>query len=125
MEQTLFPEQALQNSPKNPILSGMQVQILFGQNLKRCRRRSHLKQWELAQKIGVSESTIHNMEAGSAFVSDELLEQIVTVLGILPEELFYSGEQTTPEEVHADVVKKVLSSHLRFAERVIQEGIAL
>lgn len=101
----------------------MELLELFGHNLKRCRRRADITQAELARLIGISESAVHNIEAGTLFVSDEILERITAVLCILPEELFYSGEETTREAIHADIVKKVLETHFKHAERIITDGV--
>lgn len=101
----------------------MELLELFGHNLKRCRKRADITQAELARKIGISESAVYNIEAGSLFVSDEILEKITAVLRILPEELFYSGEETTREAIHADIVKKVLDTHFKHAERIITDGV--
>jgi transcriptional regulator with XRE-family HTH domain len=103
----------------------MDVQELFGQNLKRCRKRAGITQRALSVKIGLSESAVWNMEAGTLFASDEILDHITTALGILPEELFYTGTEHAPEAVHADVVKKVAATHIKYAARLIEEGIGV
>jgi transcriptional regulator with XRE-family HTH domain len=95
----------------------MNVQHLFGANLKRCRQRANLSQIELASRLGITPSAVFNIEAGTRFVSEELLQHLIDTLHILPEELFYSGPEQSAQAIHADVLKKVIASHLDAAGR--------
>jgi transcriptional regulator with XRE-family HTH domain len=101
----------------------MDVQLLFGQNLKRCRTRQHMSRLELARRISVTASSVYNMETGLRFVSDTLLQRITDTLGILPEELFYTGTAADSAAIHAEVVKQVVATHLHLAARSLTAAI--
>lgn len=64
------------------------VRTLLARNMKRCRGILHLTQEQLAERVGVSPTTIGKIESQKRFASPETLDRIAAALEIHPSELF-------------------------------------
>jgi transcriptional regulator with XRE-family HTH domain len=85
----------------------------FGQRLRRARRRAHLTQEQLGRRVGLSRTSITNMEKGAQHVSLHHLFDFAQALGVPPHELL-------PEEpVSADAAR--LPSRIKGALRRLDE----
>lgn len=64
------------------------VRTLLARNMKRCRGILHLTQEQLAERVGVSPTTIGKIESVMRFPSPETLDRIAAALEIHPSDLF-------------------------------------
>ena len=55
--------------------------------LKLARLESGLRQWDVARRVGVSESQLSKIETGRIIPDASVIERIAAVLDVLPEEL--------------------------------------
>lgn len=62
---------------------------------------------QLAERVGISTNALSLVETGVGFVTAETLEKIITVLNILPEQLFTFGDSDNTEKLYNDVLKKI------------------
>lgn len=58
--------------------------MTIGNNVRLLRKRSGLSQAELAQKVGVWQTQISQIESGAANPSLDLLQRIAQTLGVTP-----------------------------------------
>ena len=61
--------------------------ISLGQTISTSRRAKGLQQWELAEMIGIEQTTLSRIEAGQVMPTMTTLEKISTILDIPPDEL--------------------------------------
>ena len=57
-------------------MNGLEIQGRLGRNVRRLRKERHLTQFQLAEKAGVSEDTIKNIELCRCWVSEKTLAQL-------------------------------------------------
>jgi transcriptional regulator with XRE-family HTH domain len=60
----------------------MDVKLIFGGNLKYYRKKRHLSQEELAEKVDISSKHLSGIERGMNFASPGLLEKISQALEV-------------------------------------------
>lgn len=65
---------------------------LVGRNIKQARKKRHLKQKELAELIGYTESSISKYEQGLIEIPNSVIEMIAKVLQVSPLQLLGSEE---------------------------------
>ena len=75
---------------------------IFGGVIKAWRFRADMSQKELAQKAGLSESTVGAIERGERRLSDENFVKICIGLGMTVDEIFDSGSH-----IHLDVLLQI------------------
>lgn len=68
------------------------VQAVFAGNVKRRRESLAMTQRELAQKSGMSQGYLAEIETGKKFPSAESIERLCTALEVRPFELFVEAE---------------------------------
>jgi transcriptional regulator with XRE-family HTH domain len=73
---------------------------IFGGVIKAWRLRADFSQKELAEKSGLSESTVGAIERGERRLSDENFVKICIGLGMTVEEIFNSGYHAQLEVLH-------------------------
>ena len=71
-----------------------EYQKYFIENMKYYRKKNGITQAELAEKCNVSNGTIGNIETGITKPSFDLIIELSIALGISPEDLFHTKEQT-------------------------------
>ena len=83
----------------------------LGENIKKFRISSNLKQEELAQKLGKSKNVISNWERGDNKPDADMIEKMCKIFQIEPNQMYgwdtapetiavhFSGEEFTPEEL--------------------------
>lgn len=72
------------------------------QNLKQYRKRCGLTQLKLAEKLGVSRTTVTMWETQSSEPDNEMLVKIAEILQTTVDELLGVSKQAAPEKVYAD-----------------------
>lgn len=74
-----------------------------GQNIRGLRRAKKIRQWQLAEAVGVSESSVRMWEKGQRVPSEAQLRRVAEALGTVPEELRDAEAQTA-----ADLLRSLL-----------------
>jgi transcriptional regulator with XRE-family HTH domain len=69
------------------------LQKRVGDNIKHARTRLRFSQQHLAELVGLSLSSIREIEKGSRFPTADNLERFSIALGLKPYKLFYDKEQ--------------------------------
>ena len=66
----------------------MDIRHVFGESLKRARKKAGFSQEHLAEIVGVEWKHISRLECGERFTSAETLEAIIDALQVEPAQLF-------------------------------------
>ena len=66
--------------------------MTIGKNIKKYRKAAGLKQWELAERIGVSEYAIYHYEVGACSLPIDLLKPMAKALGVTVEAILEEEE---------------------------------
>ena len=80
----------------------METKVLFGLNLKRFRKKKHLSQEQLSEKVNISVKHLSKIERGLTFVSADLIDKLSFYLEISIARLFC----TESENIYDDNVFK-------------------
>ena len=68
------------------------VSSLLGENVQKYRKQKNLSQNELAEKIGVSQKHLSDIETGTKFASAPIIEKLSKELGVSVADLFGGTE---------------------------------
>ena len=91
--------------------------MTFGQAVSKLRKERKLKQSELAQKLGVTQSMVAKWEGEQARPRQQTLEQLAKVLGVSQEDLLKFGtEQTLLEAQAKPALRELLTQLPQLAE---------
>jgi len=74
------------------------IKAVLGANIKHYRRKLHLSQEQLAEKLEITPKHLSTIETGATFVSAELLEKISRQLLVSASTLFYSVEELSTDD---------------------------
>lgn len=90
-------------------------QRCFIENMKFYRNKKGISQAELAEACDVANGTIGNIECGLTKPSFDLILQIADHLGVKPESLFYSAEDSKiskeiPDKFSKEQLKRIRSA---------------
>ena len=99
---------------------------LFGKRVKERRKKNNLTQEQLAEKIGVYQKQIGNIETGVCFTTFQTLEKLAQVFNVEIEELFKISHLNTREEIINNINKMLQNAkdtELSVIQRVIQSII--
>ena len=99
---------------------------LFGKRVKELRKKNNLTQEQLAEKIGVYQKQIGNIETGVCFTTFQTLEKLAQVFNVEIEELFKISHLNTREEIINNINKMLQNAkdtELSVIQRVIQSII--
>ncbi|NLB69547.1 MAG: helix-turn-helix domain-containing protein [Lentisphaerae bacterium] len=81
-----------------------QNKIRIGKNIRLLRRRAHLSQGELAEKLGIRQSPLSNLERGKHLPSTQVLLKIAEVFGVTVDQILSSGYLITGSQGKASNV---------------------
>lgn len=74
----------------------------LAENIKKYRKKEGLTQVELAEKLDISKHSIISYEKGSTFPASDILEKMLELFKITPNQLFYplsnNGKELTDKE---------------------------
>ena len=90
----------------------MNIKVLFGTNLKLYRKKRHLSQEQLAEKVDISAKHLSKIERGVTFVSAELLEKLSDTLGISVAQLFCNKDENINESINGNINEKIYYDNL-------------
>ncbi len=99
---------------------------LFGKRVKELRKKNNLTQEQLAEKIGVYQKQIGNIETGVCFTTFQTLEKLAQVFNVEIEELFKISHLNTREEIINNInemLQNAKDTELSVIQRVIQSII--
>lgn len=77
----------------------MDLKKVFGEKVKRIRKKKNLTQEQLAELIDISPRNLSKIEVGECFVKAETLEKILKALDISTEDLFAADHIKESEEL--------------------------
>ena len=66
----------------------MNIKKVFGEKIKRLRKKRNLTQEQLAEKINISPRNLSKIEVGECFVKAETFDKIILALNTSVEEIF-------------------------------------
>ena len=97
----------------------------FGDRLRQARVNAGLTQGEVARRVGLSRTSITNIERGNQVVPLHLLYAVadatgVEVMVLLP----HLGEQRTADVVPSALLRGLEEDDRRWVQRVVQKGVA-
>lgn len=84
----------------------------FGRQLRARRRQAHLTQQQLADRVGLSRTSITNIEKGTQHIALHVLYQLAGALGATPADLLPQERRLVEVVLPAEVqqaVRRVLS----------------
>ena len=76
---------------------------LFGKRIKELRKKSNLTQEQLAEKIGVFQKQIGNIETGTCFTTFPTLEKLANIFGVELDDLFKISHHKDKTELIKDI----------------------
>ena len=83
-------------------MKSSEIQTRLAENLKRIRKSKKLTQFELAEKAGISDETIKNIELCKTWTSEKTLSQITEALGIDIHTLFLPTADSFTKQISED-----------------------
>lgn len=102
------------------------IQIRLAENLKRFRKERKLTQFQLAEKAGISDETIKNIELCKTWTSEKTLAQITEVLDIDVSVLFLPVQSSfeLDSKVTAQIKSAIGENIMKYVESVLEEVYA-
>lgn len=99
------------------------IQERLATNLKKFRKNKKLTQFELAEKAGVSDETIKNIELCKTWLSEKTLSQITDALNIDVHSLFLPISSSFDSDTSDTIqIKNAITENLRnYVDRVLKE----
>ncbi|MCR5080839.1 MAG: helix-turn-helix domain-containing protein [Treponema sp.] len=87
----------------------MNIKAVFGENLKKYRKKKNLSQEQFAEKLDITNKHLSELETGKSFVSAELLERISEVLSVSASALFYAPNENLADENSWSKIENILN----------------
>ena len=81
----------------------MNTQKLFGLRVKELRKKCNMTQEQLAEKLGVFQKQIGNIETGTTFTTMPNLEKLAKALKVDISDLFTFKHHQTKEELISEI----------------------
>lgn len=102
------------------------IQIRLAENLKRIRKSQKLTQFQLAEKAGISDETVKNIELCKTWTSEKTLSQITDVLNIDVAVLFLPVQSSfeLDSKVTAQIKSAIGENIIKYVESVLEEVYA-
>ncbi|MCQ2600616.1 MAG: helix-turn-helix domain-containing protein [Treponema sp.] len=99
------------------------IQIRLAENLKRIRKNQKLTQFQLAEKAGISDETVKNIELCKTWTSEKTLAQITDVLNIDVSMLFLPVSSSFEKDSEATAqIKNVIGENIvKYVNTVLEE----
>ena len=84
------------------------IKTIFGTNIKYYRKKQHLTQEQLAEKLGITTKHLSTIETGTHFVSAELLEKLTQQFLVSASTLFYSNEEVSIDDSFLGKIDRII-----------------
>lgn len=98
----------------------MNIKKIFGENLKKYRKRLKFTQEELSERINITQKHLSLIENGSTFVSAEVIERLSDVLKVPASSFFYSEEENAGGESFLRRIDIIVEEELYSAMKSIK-----
>jgi len=99
------------------------IKAVFGANVKIYRKKLHLSQEQLAEKLEITPKHLSTIETGATFVSAELLEKFTQQLLVSASALFYSTDETSTDDSMLGKIDQIIDKEYEKASKVIKMQI--
>jgi len=96
------------------------IKAVFGANVKFYRKKLHLSQEQLAEKLGITPKHLSTIETGATFVSAELLEKFSEQLLVSVSALFYSVDEISTDDSMLGKIDQIIDKEYEKASRMIK-----
>ncbi len=95
-------------------MKSSEIQNRLAENLKRIRKEKKLTQFELAEKAGISDETIKNIELCKTWTSEKTLSQLTEALNIDIHTLFLPVSSSFDKQTSTDIkqIKQAIVDNL-------------
>ncbi len=99
----------------------------FGTALKEHRQRAHMTQAELGSRVGMSRTSVTNIEGGRQHVSLHVVYELAAAVGSHPQDLLPPPESLTAQSIQARKLKEMeLEEHNEaLLQKLIEHGRGL
>lgn len=110
---------------KNNFMFTNEIQKRLGENVKKLRKARNLTQFQFAEKAGISEETVKNIELCRCWTSDKNLAKITEALEVDIYKLFLPITlSVTEESENTKHIKKIITDNLKeYIDLKLQEII--
>lgn len=105
-------------------MKSSEIQNRLATNLKRIRNQKKLTQFELAEKAGISDETIKNIELCKTWTSEKTLSQITDALQIDIHTLFLPVASSFDKQISDDnkqIKENIIENIRQFIEKNLKE----
>lgn len=105
-------------------MESSEIQNRLASNLKRIRKQKHLTQFELAEKAGISDETIKNIELCKTWTSEKTLSQITDALQIDIHTLFLPIASSFNKQISDDnkqIKESIIENIRQFIDKNLKE----
>ena len=104
----------------------MDVKVIFGENLKYCRKSHKLTQEELSEKLEITPTHLSRIENGKSFVTAELLDALCIIFDISPATLFlmpqeFKGDDSFFEKINLKIDEELKKTGLNLKGRIREQ----
>jgi len=86
------------------------IQKQLGARIKELRKRQHLTQENLAEKIDIGPRSLRKIEAGKSFPSSDTLEKLHIALEVSPMELFNFEHLCSKQNLRDSIIDMIDSN---------------
>lgn len=95
-------------------MKSSEIQNRLAENLKRIRKEKQLTQFELAEKAGISDETVKNIELCKTWTSEKTLSQLTDALNIDIHTLFLPISSSFDKQTSNDIkqIKQAIVDNL-------------
>ena len=103
-------------------VSKMDIDTVFGKILRDFRKKNHLTQEELSEKLGISLKYISRIENGNNGVKTQTLINYMNILGITPNTIyqeFITNEETKKNIKISEKIAKLSDDKKEFLNAII------
>jgi transcriptional regulator with XRE-family HTH domain len=99
------------------------IKAVLGANIKHYRKKLHLSQEQLAEKLGITTKHLSTIETGATFVSADLLEKLSQQLLVTASVLFYSIDEVLIDDSFLGKIDHFISKECEKTSNMIKMQI--
>jgi transcriptional regulator with XRE-family HTH domain len=99
------------------------IKAVFGANVKYYRKKQHLSQEQLAERLEITPKHLSTIETGATFVSAELLEKFTRQLFVSASALFYSVDDLSTDDSVLGKIDQIIDKECEKTSNTIKMQI--
>jgi transcriptional regulator with XRE-family HTH domain len=99
------------------------IKAILGANIKYYRKKQHLSQEQLAEKLEITPKHLSTIETGATFVSAELLEKLSQLLIVSASALFYSVDDVKVDDSLFGKIDQIIDKECEKTSNMIKTQI--